>query len=143
MSETKNIKNKEQRLYTRAPADFLLSIRCIASDNCRQRDSNPISVKMVDISAGGICFVSPKEISNKDVFIITDSSSSLKLTGLRVQVLSRSMHLGAPYTLCHCRFIGMDFLRLKNIIKFVALCMDKSNKMSKEHAFSHTINDAI
>jgi hypothetical protein len=136
MNYTPGRKKRENRIYDRAPADFLLSIRCIASDNGRPRDTNPVPVKTVDISAGGICFISPEEISTNDVFIITDAYSALKLTGLRVLVLSRSMHIGAPYTLCHCRFIGIDFQKIRNILSYVSASLKKEKELEacmKEH----------
>jgi hypothetical protein len=108
-----------RRADVRVSLDLPLGILRMASDRGACRNEKLVLVRAVDISAGGISFISPQEIFVNDSFMIRSSLPQLNLNGLRLKIVGRSMHLGAPKTLCHCRFIGIDFASKKRIGSYV------------------------
>jgi hypothetical protein len=121
--------DKEKRTVVRVPAGFSLDIYGITLDKSVSLRSKLFQVQTVDISTLGLSFISEQEVRAKDVLMINSSSAELNLDGMRVKVISRSMHLGAPRTFCHCRFIGLDAEKKNRISRYVG---DRLKKIRHE-----------
>ncbi len=107
------------RSDVRVPAEFMFTIRRIASERNLKPDDTPLQVKGVDVSGGGLSFIAEQELNINDIIAVHASPDRLRLEGVRATVVYRSMHLGAPRTLCHCRFIEIDFAKKERIVKYV------------------------
>jgi hypothetical protein len=113
------LKRNQMRADVRVDADFSLSIRCIASEKGAPKEAKPFIVRTVDISGGGISFITEQELFANDTVMVNASAPRLSLEGLQARVVALSQHYGSPRTLYHGQFIAIDFAKKERIVKFV------------------------
>lgn len=116
---TLSLRRNQLRADVRVDADFPISIRCIASEKSNATDGKPFRVRTVDISGGGISFISDHELYVNDTVVVNASSARLSLEGVQARIVALSQHYGSARALYHGQFVAIDFPKKERIVKYV------------------------
>jgi hypothetical protein len=116
---TLSLRRNQMRADVRVDTDFPIGIRCIASERSKPTDGKPFRVRTVDISGGGISFISDHELHVNDTVVVNTSTARLSLEGVQARIVAQSRHYGSSRALYHGQFIAIDVPKKERIVKYV------------------------
>jgi hypothetical protein len=116
---TLSFKRNQLRQDVRVETDLSISIRHVGSEKGKVADTAPFLVKMIDISGGGLAFMSDRQLATGDTIIVNAATPKLTIAGVQAKVLAVSQRPGTQRVLHHARFINIEFEKKEKIVKYV------------------------